>query len=347
MGKLIAERWRNVDPEISAGYETMAERDAERYRDELEEYYRNRDAEVIVACIAGGRSDDGRMGAIEADGGGGGAALGRGSSRCGTSMFPRAITPCSSRETSLGAASAASSNSSEGGGGAGGVGGGQLVQPTRGARKTFLQVQLAQKRSELLSDITSLNEIATSRIATGKPAFKQDAAVVQRLYNLAVGPGGGSMFAGGRSNALDNGCGGGNNAAGWPAFGTLAPSAAAGSVGIGGIGGTLFSSVSSRLGEGGKGGLGGKGGGGGFMSEIPMRPMTAMNTGSTVTIERLDPSPASSRSNSLCSLGASATNGGSAVSNGGALAAEIQARLMSGSPVSSSSSSPAPAPPKI
>ena len=55
-------------------------------------------------------------------------------------------------------------------------------------RKTALQQMLAAKRTELLNDIGSLNQISSSRAAAGKPVMQQSADVRQRLYNLAVGP---------------------------------------------------------------------------------------------------------------------------------------------------------------
>mmetsp|Transcript_20335 Transcript_20335/g.41468 ORF Transcript_20335/g.41468 Transcript_20335/m.41468 type:complete len:512 (-) Transcript_20335:1886-3421(-) len=194
MGKIIAQRWRELDVGSRARYEEMADRDSERYRDEIESYYRSVSVlsdgggfDDVRACLVAGRAGASGGGparpAIRHSSSGAGEDGTAGKSIC-SSMSTRTVSPPITGSFDRIDTSAI-------------CGSRQLSQPpARGGRKSFLQAQLAQKRSELLSDMTTLNEVTTSRIAAGRPAFKQDAAVMQRVYNLSNGPAGGSIFGG-------------------------------------------------------------------------------------------------------------------------------------------------------
>ena len=146
MGKIAAQQWRTMSSFEKAKYEEMAERDAERYREEVEEYYKGSSGAVAASMLSG---------------------------RAGGHPLLRISAGGADAMTDL-----VATNSRSGG------------TTANNPRKTALQQMLAAKRSELLNDISSLNEISSSRAAAGRPALQQNAEVRQRLYNLAVGPGG-------------------------------------------------------------------------------------------------------------------------------------------------------------
>ena len=167
-------------------------------------------------------------------------------------------------------------------------------------RKTALQHMLAAKRTELLNHIGSLNQISSSRAAAGKPVMQQSADVRQRLYNLAVGPA--SSAAAGPNNW---------NRARLTASGVVTPTDSSPRTSIGGLA-TGASSSSFGL----SGSLPSSSAGPAFGSRSSSSTATGlagryMSKESDVTIERLDESMSSINS------------------DGGSLAAELQAKLNS------------------
>jgi hypothetical protein len=166
MGKIAAQHWRTMSSLEKAKYEDMAERDSERYQEEVEEYYKGSNG-ALAACMLNGRAGGHPMLRISA-----GSTTGSGGGR--NSVFPRPVTPGTVTSESLG--DLATTNSAN------------AIASANNPRKTALQQMLAAKRNELLNDISSLNQISSSRAAAGKPVVQQSADVRQRLYNLAVGP---------------------------------------------------------------------------------------------------------------------------------------------------------------
>ena len=176
MGKVVAQMWRTMSTLEKAKYEEMADRDAERYQEEIEEYYKGSNG-AMAACMMNGRAGGHpllRIGAGTANG-----AASKGGGR--NSVFPRAVTAESMTDMVT-----TNSNTTT------------SIASANNPRKTALQQMLAAKRTELLNDIGSLNQICSSRAAAGKPMMQQSADVRQRLYNLAVGPA--SSAAAGPSN---------------------------------------------------------------------------------------------------------------------------------------------------
>ena len=168
-GRIAAQQWRTMSSFEKAKYEEMAERDAERYQEEVEEYYKGSNG-AVAASMLSGRAGGHPLLRISAGGAGGdGGAQ--------ASPFARAAAAAADAMTDLVATNSRSGVTTS-------------VATANNPRKTALQQMLAAKRSELLNDISSLNEISSSRAAAGRPALQQNAEVRQRLYNLAVGPGG-------------------------------------------------------------------------------------------------------------------------------------------------------------
>ena len=169
MGKIAAQQWRTMSSIERAKYEEMAERDAERYQEEVEEYYKGSNGAVAASMLSGRAGGHPLLRISDGGDGGGGAGAAQ------ASPFPRAVA--AEPTTDLVATNSRSGVTSS-------------VATANNPRKTALQQMLAAKRSELLNDISSLNEISSSRAAAGRPALQQNAEVRQRLYNLAIGPGG-------------------------------------------------------------------------------------------------------------------------------------------------------------
>ena len=147
MGKAVAQMWRTLSTLEKARYEDMADRDAERYQEEIEEYYKGSNA-AMAACMMNGRAGGHpllRIGAGTANG-----AASKGGGR--NSMFPRAVTAESMTDMVT-----TNSNTTT------------SIASANNPRKTALQQMLAAKRTELLNDIGSLNQISSSRAAAGKP----------------------------------------------------------------------------------------------------------------------------------------------------------------------------------
>jgi hypothetical protein len=176
LGKVVAQMWRTMSTLEKAKYEDMADRDAERYQEEIEEYYKGSNG-AMAACMMNGRAGGHPMLRISAGTTSGGAAKSGGRN----SMPPRAVTV-----ESMSHLVTTNSNTTT------------SIASANNPRKTALQQMLASKRTELLNDIGSLNQISSSRAAAGKPVMQQSADVRQRLYNLAVGPA--SSAAAGPSN---------------------------------------------------------------------------------------------------------------------------------------------------
>ena len=256
----------------------MADRDAERYQDEIEEYYKGSNG-AVAACMMNGRAGGHPMLRISAGTANGSAAKGGGGRN---SVFPRAVTT----ESMTDVVTANSSTTS--------------IASTSNPSKTALQQMLAAKRTELLNDIGSLNQISSSRAAAGKPVMQQSADVRQRLYNLAVGPA--SSAAAGPNNW---------NRARLTASGVVTPTDSSPRTSIGGLA-TGASSSSFGL----SGSLPSSSAGPAFGSRSSSSTATGlagryMSKESDVTIERLDESMSSINS------------------DGGSLAAELQAKLNS------------------
>ena len=176
IGKIIAKKWRELSSDRRKRYEDMADEDAERYRKEVEEYYMQPDA----AAAGMPRATTGRLAAIMAASSSATRAaasnhllMGNNGNGNSTSVALTAVNKALSTT-----ASASTSTSTS----------------LATTNKTSLQSLLHERRKQLLDDLSSLNQITSSRLAAGRPALSGpvDPAVRQRLYHLSVGPGSGS-----------------------------------------------------------------------------------------------------------------------------------------------------------
>ena len=169
IGKIVAKKWRELSSDQRKRYEDMADEDAERYRKEVEEYYMQPDA--AAAGMPRATSTTGRLAAIMAASSSGTRAAsnhlltGNSGNGYGSSTALTAVNNALSTTTS--STSLVTTN------------------------KTSLQSLLHERRTQLLDDLSSLNQITSSRLAAGRPALSGpvDPAVRQRLYHLSVGPG--------------------------------------------------------------------------------------------------------------------------------------------------------------
>lgn len=169
IGKIVAKKWRELSSDQRKRYDDMADEDAERYRKEVGEYYMQPDA----AAAGMPRATTGRLAAIMAASSSstraasnhlllGNNGNGNGTTSTALTAVNNALSTTTSTSTSLAA-----------------------------TNKTSLQSLLHERRTHLLDDLSSLNQITSSRLAAGRPALSGpvDPAVRQRLYHLSVGPG--------------------------------------------------------------------------------------------------------------------------------------------------------------
>ena len=178
IGKIIAKKWRELSSDRRKRYEDMADEDAERYRKEVEEYYMQPDA----AAAGMPRATTGRLAAIMAASSSATRAaasnhllMGNNGNGNSTSVALTAVNKALSTTASASTSTSTSTSLAT-------------------TNKTSLQSLLHERRKQLLDDLSSLNQITSSRLAAGRPALSGpvDPAVRQRLYHLSVGPGSGS-----------------------------------------------------------------------------------------------------------------------------------------------------------
>ena len=171
IGKIVAKKWRELSSDQRKKYEGMADEDAERYRKEVEEYYMQPDA----AAAGMPRATTGRLAAIMAASSSSTRApsnhLLLGNNGNGNSTTSTALTAVNNALSTTTSTSTSTSLAT--------------------TNKTSLQSLLHERRTQLLDDLSSLNQITSSRLAAGRPALSGpvDPAVRQRLYHLSVGPG--------------------------------------------------------------------------------------------------------------------------------------------------------------
>jgi len=173
IGKTVAKQWRELTPAQRQKYEDLAEKDAERYRTEVEEYYLEPNGVHGTGAGAGGPSaSTGRLAAIMAA---------PSASRAPNKLLMGNNSSSSNHGNSL--ALTAVNNA--------------LSTSTR-TNKTSLQSLLHERRAQLLDDLSGLNQITSSRLSAGRSALAGpvDPAVRQRLYYLSVGPGTGGSSIG-------------------------------------------------------------------------------------------------------------------------------------------------------
>jgi hypothetical protein len=179
IGKTVAKQWRELTPAQRQKYEDRAEKDAERYRAEVEEYYLEPNGVHGTGAGVGGPSaSTGRLAAIMAA---------PSASRAPNKLLMGNNSGSNNHGNSL--ALAAVNNA--------------LSTSTR-TNKTSLQSLLHERRTQLLDDLSSLNQITSSRLSAGRSALAGpvDPAVRQRLYYLSVGPGTGGSSSIGSSPAI-------------------------------------------------------------------------------------------------------------------------------------------------
>ena len=173
IGKTVAKQWRELTPAQRQKYEDLAEKDAEQYRTEVEEYYLEPNGVHGTGAGAGGPSaSTGRLAAIMAA---------PSASRAPNKLLMGNNSSSSNHGNSL--ALTAVNNA--------------LSTSTR-TNKTSLQSLLHERRAQLLDDLSGLNQITSSRLSAGRSALAGpvDPAVRQRLYYLSVGPGTGGSSIG-------------------------------------------------------------------------------------------------------------------------------------------------------
>lgn len=183
IGKIVAKQWRELMPAQRQKYEDLAEKDAERYRAEVEEYYLQPNVQGAAAGVGApsglAQASTGRLAAIMAASSASRASnkllMGNGGSNNNdNNTAPTAVNNALS-------ISFTNSNST-----------------TLSTNKTSLQSLLHERRTQLLDDLSSLNQITSSRLSAGRSALAGpvDPAVRQRLYHLSVGPGSGASSSG-------------------------------------------------------------------------------------------------------------------------------------------------------
>jgi len=181
IGKNVAKQWRELSPAQRQEYEDLAEKDAERFRKEAEEFYLRPDARGAAAAGMP-RATTGRLAAVIA------ASSSSSSSSSKRASNRLLIGSTSGKSIALTAVNNALSTTST------------TTRSTALAstNKTSLQSLLHERRIQLLDDLSSLNQITSSRLSAGRPALSGpiDPAVRQRLYHLSTGPGSGSGNSG-------------------------------------------------------------------------------------------------------------------------------------------------------
>lgn len=181
IGKTVAKQWRELTPAQRQKYEDLAEKDAERYRTEVEEYYLEPNGvhglHGTGAGVGGPSASTGRLAAIMAA-----PSVSRAPNKLLMGISSNSNNDCNS--LALTTVNNALSTSTS-------------------TNKTSLQSLLHERRTQLLDDLSSLNQITSSRLSAGRSALAGpvDPAVRQRLYYLSVGPGTGCSSIG-RSPAI-------------------------------------------------------------------------------------------------------------------------------------------------
>lgn len=171
IGKTVAKQWRELTPAQRQKYEDLAEKDAERYRTEVEEYYLEPNGVHGRGAGVGGLSaGTGRLAAIMA-------------------------APSASRAPNKLLLMGSNSGSNNNGNSLALIAVNSALSTSTITNKTSLQSLLHERRTQLLDDLSSLNQITSSRLSAGRSALAGpvDPAVRQRLYYLSVGPGTGGI----------------------------------------------------------------------------------------------------------------------------------------------------------